>query len=130
MTDEIVIENLEQVIEVLTKHLEGAAAAAMGAVNVTALLVETETKKRCPVGTPESTGKPGYVGGRLRSSYHTTPASDPDNIEATVGTDVEYSGYVELGTYKMAARPHLYPAFIQETAKLEDRLTAALNKAL
>lgn len=41
--------------------------------------------------------------GRLRGSIsHAT-----DSEAAYVGTNVEYAPYVELGTYKMAARPFL-----------------------
>ena len=36
--------------------------------------------------------------------------TDRDILEAKVGSDVEYSGYVELGTRKMAAQPYLRPA--------------------
>lgn len=41
--------------------------------------------------------------GRLRGSI--THAVDDDS--AIVGTDVEYGVYVEMGTYKMQARPFL-----------------------
>lgn len=41
--------------------------------------------------------------GRLRGSI--SHATDSDS--AYIGTNVEYAPYVELGTYKMAARPFL-----------------------
>ena len=47
-----------------------------------------------PVGTPESTGVPGYRGGTLKQSI--TFQSDEESV--TVGTNVEYAPYVELGT--------------------------------
>ena len=49
--------------------------------------------------------------GRLRGSItHTT-----DQDSAYIGTNVEYAQYVELGTYKMAARPFLRNAITKYT---------------
>lgn len=67
---------------------------------------EDHAKEKCPVGTPESTGIPGYMGGTLRGSI--THAVQGDS--AYVGTNVEYAPYVEMGTRYMAARPFLRPA--------------------
>lgn len=55
--------------------------------------------------TPES--KSGYVRtGNLRNSItHQTDATS-----AYVGSGVEYAPYVEMGTYKMDARPYIRPA--------------------
>ena len=57
---------------------------------------ETYAKQLCPVDT-----------GNLRNSI--THAQQDDNTEV-IGTNVEYAPHVELGTYKMAARPYLRPA--------------------
>lgn len=62
----------------------------------------------CPVGTPESTGIPGYIGGTLRNSI--THLVDKEEKAAYIGTNVEYGVYVEMGTKKMEARPFLRPA--------------------
>lgn len=56
--------------------------------------VEDYAKKLCKVGTVESTGKKGYRGGTLRNSI--THRTDEDSV--TIGSDVEYAPYVELGT--------------------------------
>lgn len=56
--------------------------------------VERYAKALCPVGTPESTGKKGYRGGTLRNSITFNVEED----ELSVGTNVEYAPYVELGT--------------------------------
>lgn len=53
---------------------------------------EGHAKERCPVGTPESTGIKGYVGGRLRNSIAHQTIDDT----AYVGTDVEYAIWVEV----------------------------------
>ena len=59
---------------------------------------EGYAKDDCPVGSPESTGIAGYVGGRLRNSIaHAVDESEP---AAYIGTNVEYAPYVEYGNYK------------------------------
>jgi len=64
------------------------------------LLTEGDTKRQCPVDT-----------GRLRASYTHEITKGSNFIQGKVGTNVKYSRYVELGTCKMSARPHLIPAF-------------------
>lgn len=60
------------------------------------LKVEKYAKALCPVGTVESTGKKGYRGGTLRNSI--TFDVDNSKNEVTIGSNVEYAPYVELGT--------------------------------
>lgn len=55
---------------------------------------EKYAKALCPVGTVESTGKKGYRGGTLRNSI----TFNVEENEVTIGTNVEYAPYVELGT--------------------------------
>lgn len=69
---------------------------------------EDYAKLKCPTGTEESTGIPHYVGGTLKNSI--THAVSNDGKSVVVSTNVEYAAYVELGTYKMKARPYLRPA--------------------
>lgn len=57
---------------------------------------EGHAKKNCPVGTPESTGIKGYVGGRLRNSIAHQTVGDT----AYIGTDVEYAIWVEIKDVK------------------------------
>lgn len=104
--------------------------------NTSAINVDRNAKKAAPVGTPESTGVPGYAGGRLRSSIHPIYAGQVDGsfpyrndggdsfdggtgermgpTEAAVATNVEYASFVENGTHKMAAQPFLFPAWETE----------------
>ncbi len=49
----------------------------------------------------------------------------PDGLAATVGTDLDYGTFLELGTRRMAARPWLRPAFLA----LRSRLRANLARA-
>lgn len=93
--------------------------------------IKADAKAMCPVGTPASTGIPGYIGGSLKASIrrevHTYPS--PNVIISGVraggyivnpnsGKIVDYARWVEEGTYKMRARPFLGPAFIRHKAEL------------
>ena len=64
------------------------------------LKAEGYAKRLCPVGTVESTGKKGYRGGTLRNSI--THTVDGDVL--SVGSNIPYAAYVELGT-----GPHFEP---------------------
>ena len=64
------------------------------------LKAEGYAKRLCPVGTVESTGKKGYRGGTLRNSITHTISGDT----VSIGSNVEYAPYVELGT-----GPHFEP---------------------
>ena len=73
---------------------------AMGSQKAAALravgdLAVGYAKERCPVVT-----------GRLRDSIKASVEGD----ELTLGSDVEYARYVELGTRKQRANPFLAPA--------------------
>jgi len=59
------------------------------------LMVERDAKTLCPVDT-----------GRLRSSI----THEIEGTTGRVGTNVEYSRYVELGTEKQSPQPYLRPA--------------------
>ena len=112
-------------------------AAVLRGLETCGLVAEGYAKKLAPVGTPESTGIPGYIGGLLRgsithalsgehpaiSTYQdnagtrrgsysgTAPEESGANKSAVyIGTNVEYSSCVELGTIKMDAQPFLKPA--------------------
>jgi HK97 gp10 family phage protein len=73
-----------------------------------ALEIERDTKMRCPVDT-----------GNLRRSYVTQPQSSPaDKTQVfLVGTNVNYAMFVEFGTSKMQAQPHLGPALAKAKVK-------------
>lgn len=108
------------------------AAEVAALVNETASGIEQDVKGRAPKSSAGASPDGGalsapIITGNLRRSYHRTVA-DPKTgkIEAEVGNDPQvapYAIYVEFGTYKMAARPHLRPSF--EAAR--DRFLAALG---
>lgn len=80
------------------------------ALEIMGIKAEKYAKAAAPVGTPESTGIPGYRGGTLRNSISHKTVGD----SAYIGTNVEYAPYQELGTIHMVAankgRGYLRPA--------------------
>lgn len=84
------VEFTDNSAEVLAE-LEQAKARALEIIGQQA---ERYAKDVCPVGTPESTGKKGYIGGTLRNSITHRVSED----EMSLGSNVEYAPYVELGT--------------------------------
>lgn len=55
-------------------------------------------------------GGPHVRTGRLRSSISTALGADAEGVYCDIGSNVEYAGFVELGTIHMKARPYLRPA--------------------
>ena len=88
------------------KVLAELTRAKARTMEIIGLKAEGYAKKLCPVGTVESTGKKGYRGGTLRNSI--THAVNGDVL--SVGSNVEYAPYVELGT-----GPHFEPPPYWET---------------
>ena len=74
--------------------LAGLDRAKARALEIIGLKAEGYAKRLCPVGTVESTGKKGYRGGTLRNSITHTVNGDV----LSVGSNIPYSAYVELGT--------------------------------
>ena len=74
----------------------------------------------CPVDT-----------GNLRNSIsHKVDVGDNAvYIGSDVNSDVFYAGYVELGTYKMAARPYIKPAATEHTAEYKEIAKKYLSDA-
>ena len=81
----------------------------------TASNIEKQAKANAPVLT-------GY----LRNSI----TSDVKGLEANIGTDCYYAGYVHNGTYRMAARPFLDSAAEQELDGIEDRIVDEIVRLL
>lgn len=63
-------------------------AAIKRALTIIGLNAEKYAKAICPVGTPESTGKPGYIGGTLRNSI-TNQLEGDDTV--AIGSNVHYA---------------------------------------
>lgn len=76
---------------------------------------ERETKRNAPVDT-----------GQLRAGYRSEISVTGRRGE--VVTNVEYAPYVEFGTRKMRAQPHLRPAFEQASKWIDGQLTALARR--
>lgn len=63
---------------------------------------------------------------RLQKSM--TYQVDIANKQVTVGTDVEYSVFVELGTYKMRAQPYLKPSIVNYINDYKSEVQKALGE--
>lgn len=87
-----IIVRVNNTPEVLAKLKNGIKSALEESGN----MVENGAALRCPVDT-----------GRLRNSINHKLVGD-NKVE--IGSDVEYAGYVELGTSRMRKRPYLRPA--------------------
>ena len=91
----------EDVLEGLQKDIEKAA-----------LTLEKNAKQNCPVDT-----------GKLRASITT----EVGNLEAEVGTNVEYALYVEFGTSKQSAQPFMRPALDKAITQLNKDMAKTLG---
>ncbi|HNG95810.1 MAG TPA: HK97 gp10 family phage protein, partial [Acidobacteriota bacterium] len=69
---------------------------ASAVVRKTALDIEADAKERAPVDT-----------GVLRNSIQATPAGP---LRWIIGEGAEYAAFVEFGTSRAPAQPHLLPA--------------------
>lgn len=93
--------------------LDALDSAKTKILNMIGLKAEGYAKKLCPVGTVESTGIKGYRGGTLRNSITFRVEDD----ELSVGSNVEYAPYVELGTGPHFQKPPEWEHFETERGK-------------
>ena len=87
MMDVNMTSHADEVKEAMNRAMENA-------LEIIGIKAEGYAKRLCPVGTEESTGKKGYRGGTLRNSI--THVVEGDSV--SIGTNVEYAPFVELGT--------------------------------
>lgn len=74
--------------------------------------LQAKAQKNAPVGTPQSTGIPGYVGGTLKRSVELDITDG--GLTAEVEPTADYAAYVEYGTRFMEAQPYLKPAYDEQ----------------
>lgn len=122
MTAEVKIDTreLDRIVGKLDKTRDDIMTAL-------AFEIETEAKAIAPYDTGALKNSI-YTRAKRRSSspktmkgheYDEIPAPS-GNMIAVVGSGVEYAVYVEVGTYKMGARPYLRPALEHNTYKLNN----------
>lgn len=101
LTDEILAEKNESVLK---------------AMRVISMKAEGYAKKSLTDSGAVDTG-------RLRGSV--TGEYDGNGIQ--VGTNVEYGPYIELGTYKMRARPYIRPSIADHIQEYQEILKRILK---
>ncbi len=87
------------------------------ALEAVGVFVVGETQVRTPVDT-----------GRLKGSY--THRVNRGQKSVDIGTNVEYGPFVELGTRKMRAQPHLRPAAEDNVERIKKLINIHLGKGL
>lgn len=121
---------MAKVIEVkMTSHSEEVKVEAKAKIAawLTAIAEDAAhtAAEKAPVGTPESTGIPNYIGGTLKNSI--TSAVSTEEQAAYIGTNVEYAPYQEFGTSRGIEGKH----FIQFGATAhQSEYMAMLEQAL
>jgi len=106
----------------------------------TAVEIRDTAKALAPVGTPASTGKPGYIGGSLKKSIRLQRFARPRAHTLRVGVSaggyitnpnsgkkVDYARYVHDGTSRMPARPFLKQAYDKHRRNLPRRIKRGLR---
>lgn len=91
------------------------AGAMVKGLTAAALFVEGQAKIKAPIDTGFLRNSIGV--GQVTAHY------------AVVGTNAKYASYVEEGTHKMAARPYLRPAIMDNVPKLKELVLDALMNA-
>lgn len=71
--------------------------------------LQQKEMRTVPVGTPQSTGIKGYVGGTLKRSI--TLDISGNGRTAIVEPTAHYAAYVEYGTRYMNAQPYVRPSY-------------------
>lgn len=80
-----------------------------------AVQVESRAKELASGAYPPASQpgeSPHLRSGRFRSSISWRLGVDSEGLYADIGSNVEYAGYLETGTDRMAARPTLKPALL------------------
>lgn len=110
--------DVDKLVEVRENNTEAFKAALNEAVaralETVGLAAEGHAKALCPVDT-----------GRLRNSI--THVVDPDGHGVSIGTNVEYGRYVELGTSRTDPQPFLNPAATEHAEEYDAIMRAALG---
>jgi HK97 gp10 family phage protein len=116
------------------KHIDAQIQKALSAaIRSAAFAIEARAKLSCPVDTGTLRNSIQTDTGGKRYSNRTAVGSGLTSapLKATVGSSVEYAGYVEHGTRHQKGKPFLTPAADIEGAKLRDelqKLEAVLKK--
>jgi HK97 gp10 family phage protein len=107
------LENADKLTTKLRAYLLSSQTKVKAVVAGTLLDIESTAKELAPVDT-----------GLLRSGIH---ANITGTYAGSVTSEAKYAVHVEFGTRKMAAQPHLYPAYFQHKAAFLANLKQAVK---
>lgn len=111
----IKLEGMEKLQVKLKKNVQMSDVKRVVRKNGSKL--QKKAQKNAPVGTPQSTGIPGYVGGTLKRSIRLDITDG--GMTAEVEPTAEYAAYVEYGTRFMNAQPYMRPSYNQQKEKFK-----------
>ena len=111
----IKLEGMEKLQVKLKKNVQMSDVKRVVKANGAAL--QEAAQRKAPVGTPQSTGIPGYVGGTLKRSI--VLEIRDGGLTAEVAPTAEYAAYVEYGTCYMNAQPYMRPSYNQQKEKFK-----------
>lgn len=111
----IKLEGMEKLQVKLKKNVQMSDVKRVVRKNGSEL--QKKAQKNAPVGTPQSTGIPGYVGGTLKRSIGLDITDG--GMTAEVEPTAEYAAYVEYGTRFMNAQPYMRPSYNQQKEKFK-----------
>ena len=114
----IKLEGMEKLQVKLKKNVQMSKVKQIVKDNCAAL--QEAAQRKAPVGTPQSTGIPGYVGGTLKRSIGLEIRDG--GLTAEVEPTAEYAAYVEYGTRYMNAQPYMRPSYTAQKEKFKSDL--------
>ena len=114
----IKLEGMEKLQVKLKKNVQMSDVKRVVRKNGSEL--QKKAQKNAPVGTPQSTGIPGYVGGTLKRSIGLDITDG--GMTAEVEPTAEYAAYVEYGTRYMNAQPYMRHSYTAQKEKFKSDL--------
>jgi phage gpG-like protein len=83
-------------------------------------------------GIEHTASEPGYPPNSDRGQLAQSVGFDVDTekLQGTVGTNLKYGAYLEMGTKNIAARPWLFPAFEAHKEEIKANLASVLRDAI
>lgn len=102
------------------------------------VVLDINTQKANPTAKPgrrghipaPAGGPPNADTGNLSSRYTTTNVAANNAVISRVIAGVKYALWLEYGTTRMGARPHLIPRFNEERPKFVKRIQSAATEML
>ena len=145
MSDRVTIkvEGLDRILHLLDNLNPSVARIAEARMNSVLERMRDKAKADAPVGTPESTGVRGYVGGSLKKSvrigrvkklrddiYKGQVSAGGYIVNPNTGKIVDYASFQEYGTSKISARRFMRNARDKFEHEAEQALLDSVSEAI